>query len=136
MVIPTFQEFLAEKIKAGWRPPMPDASGGGGGVAANDILGQYGPVVTGPPLAAAPPPLAVPYSSQPLANPGSPAQLGGSSDQLMTVPSGGYASLPSDPNIVNDYTNSLPASTPAEDLATYLMGRRLVETNRAGYPQL
>jgi hypothetical protein len=36
-------------------PPPIDYGGGGGGVTANDILGQFGPVVTGPPLAPAPP---------------------------------------------------------------------------------
>lgn len=113
--VPTFAEFLAEKIRTGqFNPAMPDPSGGGGGVFANDINGQLGPVVTGPPLAPAPQVAPPPFSSQPLPNPGSPMfQLGGSSDQLLTVPSGGYSQLPINPNIVSDFRSAPPMPVPS-----------------------
>lgn len=108
--VPTFEEFVAEKIRTGqFNPVMPDPSGGGGGVTANDINGQLGPVVVGAPLAPAPQIAPPAFSSQPLPTPGSPMfQLGGSSDQLLTVPSGGYSQLPINPNIVNEVPDTGP----------------------------
>lgn len=108
--VPTFEEFVAEKIRTGqFNPVMPDPSGGGGGVTANDINGQLGPVVVGAPLAPAPQVAPPAFSSQPLPTPGSPMfQLGGSSDQLLTVPSGGYSQLPINPNIVNEVPDTGP----------------------------
>jgi hypothetical protein len=102
--IPSFSEFVAVKIRSGWKPPMPDPYGGGGGVTANDILAQRGPVVTGPPLAPAPD--YDPFLAQTMAFHGQAA------------------------------AGEVYPQPPQADLATQLMGRRLVSEARAGLPQL